>query len=220
MNKAKELGKKQKWNHYYNFDGFVTMEIGESSGFCLKKWQRIERIIKNIDIKDKSVIDIGSSDGFFCLKMAEMGAKSVLGVEPDKNRIEKSNYAKEYFKFNNIEFENLSIYDEKILQKRYEISMALGLLHRSPDIYRTLAIISKISDITILEFKTIDDERPICIWGGGQVKLNKWNKLYCIPSINFVKEVLKDLGFVDFYIEKDDSKLKFRRTVMIAKKGK
>ncbi len=44
------------------------------------KWSRIAPHIK--DLNEKLVLDIGSSNGYYALRMQAMGAKLVLGVEP------------------------------------------------------------------------------------------------------------------------------------------
>ncbi len=58
--------------------------------------QRIDFITKKVDIKDKTVLDIGCSVGGISLGMAEKGAKHVLGVDYDKDSIAVANAAAEH----------------------------------------------------------------------------------------------------------------------------
>jgi len=44
------------------------------------KWQRITKYIK--PLKNKRVLDVGSGNGYFTLRMAMEGAKRALGIEP------------------------------------------------------------------------------------------------------------------------------------------
>ncbi len=43
------------------------------------KWERIQQ---HIDLKDKTVLDVGCANGYFGWRMLAAGAKSVLGIDP------------------------------------------------------------------------------------------------------------------------------------------
>ena len=43
------------------------------------KWSRI---VSHLELKDKIVLDIGSSNGYYALRMQALGAKLILGVDP------------------------------------------------------------------------------------------------------------------------------------------
>jgi len=44
------------------------------------KWERVKKHIK--PLKNKTVLDIGCGNGYHCLKMANMGAKLAIGIDP------------------------------------------------------------------------------------------------------------------------------------------
>ena len=212
-----KIEKLSPWNHFYDFGGIKTRKDINSPGCNIKKWKRLEDVFNKYSIKNKSIIDIGCSDGYFSIKMKELGAKKVLGIDPDIKRIENANFAKDFFNCKNVDFLPIDIYNLNN-NRKYDISIALGFLHRIPDIYKALETLTKISNSVILEYKTLNDKKQICLWGGGQVKHNKLNQLYFIPSISFVEGVMYDFGFKSIYLELDKSKLNYKRTIQVFSK--
>jgi|APSaa5957512535_1039671.scaffolds.fasta_scaffold16415_5 SAM-dependent methyltransferase len=211
------LAKEQGWNHLYNFDGVKTREAIDSPGFNTRKWPRLKKVFQKVKINDKSVIDVGCSDGYFSVKMAENGA-NVIGIDPDKKRIKKANFAKEFFGLNNLEFSSTNLYDLDS-NKEYDMSVALGLIHRIPDIYMALEKLCSISNSVLLEYKALKEKRPICLWGGSQIKLNKLNQLYFIPTNSFIEGIMSDFGFKLIHSDLDrKSKLKYKRDIQLFQK--
>jgi len=208
------LAKEQEWNHLYDFNGIETRGVIDSPGFNTRKWKRLKKVFQKVDLNGKNVIDIGCSDGYFSVKMAENGA-NVIGIDPDKKRIKKANFAKNFFNLNDLEFSSTNLYDLNPSTK-YDMSVALGLIHRIPDIYMALEKLCSISGSVLLEYKALKEKRPICLWGGGQIKLNKLNQLYFIPTNSFIEGIMSDFGFKLIYSDLDrKSKLKYRRDIQL-----
>ena len=220
--KVDEYSKIEEWNHSYNFPFGITTndKIKSSVGHNVNKWKRIEAIFKTINITDKSIIDVGCGDGYFSNKCAELGAKNVLGVDPDDLRINRAKFASEILKINNVDFKKLDINSNDLKGKSFDIVLGLGILHRVPNLYGILKRFTELGNILILEFKTFASSDSVCKWGGGETKVNKFNKLYFIPSIQLVTDILKHLNFEVVKIDKDISKLKYKRTVIVAQKKK
>lgn len=215
--KVDELGKNQGWNHYYNFDGVETMKKIDSPGFNLNKWERMKKAFLRHSINGVDVLDVGSSDGFFSIEAGKMGA-AVDGIDPDPERVRKANFAKSCSPVQAVDFYCTSIYDFEP-EITYDMTFALGLIHRIPDIYTALEVITGCSKSVLLEYKTLDDKRPICLWGGGEKKLNKFNQLYFIPTVSFVEGIMKDFGFGSVYLDKDEeSHLNYKRTIQLFEK--
>ncbi len=89
--KVTELTKEGEWNHYYELPyGIVTRQTHiDSPGYCINKWNRLRPILESVRVKDKTVIDIGCSDGYFCIETVKLGAKYVYGTDVDELRIKK-----------------------------------------------------------------------------------------------------------------------------------
>jgi len=165
---VEEYSEDQEWNHYYEFPyGIITRQLEiNSSGYNTHKWCRLDPILDSLDIKHQNILDVGCSDGYFSIQCAKKGAARVLGIDADELRIKRANFAKQVYGLENVEFRNVDLYHEKIKSERFDIVMGLGLLHRIPEIYTFLSLITSISEVTILEFKTLRSYRAICKWGG------------------------------------------------------
>ena len=65
--RVRELSKKEDWNHSYEFPYGIRTRTTDvnSPGYNPNKWERILPILDSIGIDNKSVLDIGCSDGYF-----------------------------------------------------------------------------------------------------------------------------------------------------------
>lgn len=219
--KIKELGNKQPWNHDIELP-FGIRTIGksqESLGKNLVKWERIKPFLKKISIYDKRVLDVGCSEGFFSLKMIEYGAKEVVGIDADISRIKKANFVAGVYRDKNLNFEIVNIF-EKDFKKlgHFDFALCMGFLHRIPEIYTAIKILTEMSDMILFEWKCLKQEnyaQPVLVYRGARSKVgNKYSALYWIPSIPFVVEILKDLGFIYNFVIEDISR--WKRSVVIS----
>lgn len=103
-NIIKEYIKKYTWYTPVDFGSgliargnFKIITTLESIHFGMGKWKYI--IERNLpDLQGKRVMDIGCNNGIFCIEMARMGAKEVIGVDCEKtwpNWLEQAKFVKE-----------------------------------------------------------------------------------------------------------------------------
>ena len=214
-----ELSENGEWNCYFEFPFDIktrTQHIN-SPGYNLNKWPRLQPLLKKLLPKNKTVIDIGCGDGYYAIECAKMGFDHVVGSDIDTLRIKRAELAKQVYDLDNVDFKSIDLYKDEI--EEFDIAMALGLLHRIPDIENCLRKMSQIADILILEFKTHDTERAECLNKNEESKSNKYNGLYSIPSVNYIKSTLKHLGYNKFIIDKDkESELNFKRSILVAER--
>jgi len=219
--KILELSKEEDWNHQYVFPtGAKTRKTDiNSPGYNINKWARLSPIIEKLNPKGKTVLDIGCSDGYYSIQCAKNNIKHVVGIDPDPLRIERANFIKEAFEVNNVEFKVEDLYELKE-DKKYDIILGLGLLHRIPNILRCLEKMSKLSNTLILEFKTYNSLADVCISGEKEMKSNKYNKLHSIPTQTFVRKRMEDFGFKNNVFFDDNSHLNYKRTILVSSKEK
>jgi len=115
--------------------------------------ERLTYILKNVDINNKTILDIGANTGFFSLELIKNGAKSVHAYEGNKNHADFIRYAAEFIKLD----KNLLIYNSyfdfsNITQKiNYNIVLLLNVLHHIGDDYGDSSITLKMAKNSILE---------------------------------------------------------------------
>jgi len=115
--------------------------------------ERLAYILKNVDINNKTILDIGANTGFFSFELIRNGAKSVNAYEGNKNHADFIRYAAEFIKMD----KNLIIYNSyfdflNIPQEyNYDIVLLLNVLHHIGDDYGNSSITLKIAKNSILE---------------------------------------------------------------------
>lgn len=215
--KVLELSENGEWNCIFDFPfGIKTRTKAiNSPAYNPNKWARLKPILKELLPNNKTVIDIGCGDGYYAIECAKMGFNYVVGSDIDSLRIKRANLAKEVYELDSVDFKSIDLYKDKI--QKFDIAMGLGLLHRISDIEACLNMMSNISDILILEFKTYDTESNECLKLNKESKSNKFNKLFSIPSINFVKSFLQSKNYKEFDVFKDEvSHLNYKRSIIKA----
>lgn len=221
LNKLEALKKEGKWNHCFELDyGIQTIpkeQIPKSCGSNLKKWERITSLINENHFKNKKILDVGCSDGYFSL-MTSKFAKKVVGIDLDSSRIKKANFIKSYFNLKNCNFFNQNITD--FISDEFDICLLLGLIHRLPDPISFLNTTSKICNEILIEYKCSKSKHNLAYYGEGQKKLNNLNRLYFLFSPNCLENILQNFGYKIIASEKISffNKLKFPRHIIYAKK--
>lgn len=202
LNKIEELGVLQPWNHSIELPhGVKTIAKKQvSHGKNLIKWSRIEKYVEEVDIKNKRVLDVGCNEGFFSLKLAELGAKEVVAVDADELRIKKAKFVSGILGTSNVTYEVADIFDKSIENYgHFDFVLCMGFLHRVSYPYKAMQQLTKMSDTILFEWKSLREgsfNLPIMKFSGGKSKdLNKYSRLYWLPSVQCVVDILKTLGF-------------------------
>ncbi len=213
--RVKELSKKEEWNHSYElpYDIRTRHTDVDSPGYNPNKWKRLEPILDSIGIENKSVLDIGCSDGYFSIECARKTSERVLGIDLDPFRIERANFINEIFGLSNVKFDVVDLYD--IPEDGFDVVLGLGLLHRVPDIDQCMKKIASIGRYALLEFKTLKGDSPLIEGGGGKTKSNQYNKLYSIPTQSYVINKMQEFGMSDYLIFGDFGSLTYKRSIIL-----
>jgi len=211
----------KSWNHQYILPDNVKTRKSDinSSGYNIPKWQRLEPIINELIKNNKTFLDIGCSDGFFCINIAQKNVEKVLGLDLDPLRIERSNFMKKFFNLDNVEFRVQDLYDI-IGKESFDVTLGLGLLHRVPDIDECISRICDISNkFVIFEFKTLIGLKDEIVSHGGEKKSNDLNRLYGTPTKKYVSNRLSENNFSTIQILEDTmGNLQYPRTIIVGKR--
>jgi tRNA (mo5U34)-methyltransferase len=125
--KVRELG---PWFHNFQIaDGVWTNPDGAPGPqYPHMRWQLIKPWLT--DVAGKTVLDIGCSSGFFSLKLEEMGAAYVLGVDAgeQRNAIDQARFAAETLELD-VDFRICPVYDLGTLAKQFDIVLFMGVLY-------------------------------------------------------------------------------------------
>jgi tRNA (mo5U34)-methyltransferase len=81
------------------------------------------------DLSGKSVLDIGCNAGFYSIEMKRRGAERVLGIDSDERYLAQARFASETLGFDDIEFEQLDVYDVGALGEKFDLVIFMGVLY-------------------------------------------------------------------------------------------
>lgn len=214
-----KLSREQEWNHLFNLDDKISTlneRKKNSQGNNEIKFKRLLNVVDLSFFENKTVIDYGCSDGYFSLEISK-NAKSVTGIDIDKTRIKKANLIKKYYDINNCAFKRISYNN---LNGKYDIGLALGILHRVQNPIEFINKICSQNETIIIEYKRYKSNKNLILFAGNESKSNKHNALGYIFSYQALAAVLKDNQFQ--IIKKENIKmfykLKYPRHIIVAKR--
>jgi tRNA (mo5U34)-methyltransferase len=116
-----------KWFHNLDLRGVKTAPDHFLGDYPTVKWQRFAHAVP-ASLEGKTVLDIGCSSGFYSIEMKRRGAQRVVAMEPDEDYLAQARFAAEVCE-QEIEFTNLSVYDVKQLDQRFDLVIFMGVLY-------------------------------------------------------------------------------------------
>jgi SAM-dependent methyltransferase len=180
--------------------------------------ERLDYILNKLDVRDKSVLDIGANTGYFSFELLEAGAKSVTCYEGNQEHAKFIELAaaalelqgavkvvKDYYLFDNKNAEH------------YDIGLLLNILHHVGDDYgdRNLSVAAAKSQI----LEQLNSMAAVSRYMVFQLGFN-WQGDTSKPLfehgtkkevIDFIKGGLKDWNAMSIGIaEKNDDKIKYQ----------
>jgi len=125
--KIAELG---PWFHNFQLteDVWTNPNGGPGPQYPDSRWQLIEPLLPKV--AGKSVLDIGCSSGFFSLKLKELGAEYVLGIDAGEQpkAIEQARFAAETLGLQ-ADFKVHSVYELGEIGRQFDIVLFMGVLY-------------------------------------------------------------------------------------------
>lgn len=132
-------GNVSKHSNYQILSKRLSLLIGNSEIVVKTRFEeeRLRYILKNIDIKNKTVLDIGGNTGFFTFELLDNGAKSIHYCEGNTSHAEFVALAAKILGVaNKIEIINKYFsFEDELKNIAYDIVLLLNVLHHVGDDY-------------------------------------------------------------------------------------
>lgn len=194
LNEKKELEKCLKnfipWRKGpFNIFG-VTIDSEWNSSL---KWNRFA---DKIDFRNKVVLDIGSSNGYYLFRAAGENIRFGLGLEPFIPYYFQFQAVNRYIGLKNISTIPAAFNDLPEMENFYDLIFLMGVLyHRKSPVDMLLKIrkIMKKKGEIVLENLIILDEEPIALIP--EKRYAEMNNVYFVPSIKTLEIWLRKAGF-------------------------
>jgi len=138
------------WKNYQNID---SVAIVNEPGAMLLRSEFIGIILKYFDLRNKSILDVGTGTGQYCIELALRGAKC-MGIDRDPESIKLANRIASDYQINNCEFREIDLFDFRKYEPKddhYDIVFSMGLLEHFDDlqIVEMLKEMSKLGEYVI-----------------------------------------------------------------------
>jgi tRNA (mo5U34)-methyltransferase len=128
---TKQVAALGPWFHNYEIaNGVWTNPNGKFPGIDYPR-RRFDLIAPFLpDLNGKSCLDVGCSSGFFSLKLKELGAGYVLGIdfEHQPHAIAQAQFAARALNLD-VEFRTMSVYDLPTLQRSFDLVLFMGVFY-------------------------------------------------------------------------------------------
>ena len=136
------------WYHSFEFDNMQTTNVRTSLNYQMWTCQGLP-----LDLTGKTVLDIGTADGFYSFLCESRGAKRVLATDSQIHEGKPSIKDENYDRFqiikkilnSNVEYKKLNVYDVDRLDEMFDIVLFFGVYYHLKD---PILAIKKLSDIT------------------------------------------------------------------------
>ena len=122
--RARELG---PWFHNLDLKGVRTAPEHFLGDYPAIKWASFRDALP-VDLRGKTVLDIGCNAGFYSMEMKRRGASRVLAVDYDPDYLAQARFAAEVEGLD-IEFRQLSVYDVGSLRERFDVVFFIGVFY-------------------------------------------------------------------------------------------
>lgn len=223
LRRVEELGSTQPWNHNFLLPFGVqtrpSIANSERHGKSTGKWKWLRPYLESLDLSGKRVLDVGCNEGFFSLRCRELGAREVVGIDINPQRIEKAHFIIDVLQPSAVQFVQRDLFGPDLPEiGRFDVAMCLGVLHRVPNPYGALCIISALADQVVIEWRAFHDkEGRSLLWYRRLVnESDPDNTSYFFPTVTWVEEVLHEQGLTYSFVD-DDSP--WNRAVVIASRS-
>ncbi len=162
------------------------------------KWQRFENYI---DIKDKKILDIGSSNGYYLFKMSEQKPLISIGIEPFIPYYYQFRAIRKYLNTDNIFTIPVSFDALPEVKGFYDYIFCMGVLYHRKCPMEMLAKIKRImadDGVLILETLIIPGNENIALVP--EKRYAAMNNVHFIPTLKTLEIWLKKSGFHDIFV--------------------
>lgn len=144
-----------------------------------------------------SVLDIGTADGFFALRLAQRGAR-VVAIDYRKKE-DHGFHVMEKLNDVNIEYHQMNIYDSELASLgKFDFVIFMGILYHLPDLWRALHIARSCCQGTIFIESQVeldcDPSAPLARYYPGNTLASDHTN-YWLPNRRCLLELLHDCGF-------------------------
>lgn len=208
IGKNEELTNKQLIDVETNLRKFMPWRKGPFNIFGIdidaewqsnRKWNRLKNYLP--DLKGKVVADIGSNNGYYMFKMAELKPELVIGFDPTIQYYYTFKSLNAMAGCENLQFELLGVEHIHFFEDTFDVIFLMGILYHHPspiDLLKNVKKALKKDGVLILETQGIPGEGAYALFP--EKRYAKVPGTYFVPTVECLQNFMKRSGFRDFEI--------------------
>jgi tRNA (mo5U34)-methyltransferase len=158
------------------------------------KWERVARHITPLN--GRNILDIGCGNGYYLFRMAEQGARSVIGIDPSMLFLAQFSAIQKFVRQPEVFLLPIGFEDLPENMESFDTLFSMGVFYhrRSPfDFLRSLRLLLKKGGELILETLVIEgDDRQVLVPTDRYARMNN---VWFIPSAAAMVHWLAKAGF-------------------------
>jgi len=203
------------WHNSFQFEGGLSFsahhkKAGHLADDPKRPLQRSGHFVPylvgsiNGDLKDKRILDIGCSSGFWSIQFALLGA-DVIGFDSRPELISQANLIKSIVCINNVDFKVLDFWDmsQILLEGTFDIVLNLGILSILPKPILALELTKLMAREIILSdtrvYPTYDTLIKLRWEDPFDIRTINESSIVALPSKSSIELICKHLNFCDWF---------------------
>jgi tRNA (mo5U34)-methyltransferase len=148
------------------------------------------------EFRDKTVLDIGSGNGYYAARLLEQGAQAVVCLDPSERFLLQFELFQKFAKDDRMQLELLGFEDAPTLGVLFDVVFCMGVLYHQKN---PLAVIESCRDalkpggMLVLESMTYPSQDSIAFFPPDRYA--KARNVYFLPSVKAMISMCKRVGF-------------------------
>lgn len=170
----------------------------DSEWKCDIKWNRLE---SHVNFKNKNILDIGSGNGYYALKIAGRGASTVTAIDPSHLSVVQFHYINKYMNVKNVSVLPIPLEDIPYNLPCWDVALSMGVLyHRKSPLDHLESIKYKLvlgGELIIETLVIKGDANSVLV---PENRYAMMNNIYFLPSTELLKLWLRKTGFINIKV--------------------
>jgi tRNA (mo5U34)-methyltransferase len=158
------------------------------------KWNRLKKSIASL--KNRRILDIGSSSGYYMFRMLFYNPRLILGIEPYLHFYYQFLIISNYIKTDNMFCLPVKFEEFPETEKYFDTIFCMGILYHTKSPIQMLSKINmllKKGGEIVLETLIIEQKESLCLFP--EKRYAKMNNVYFLPTVSCLENFLKRCGF-------------------------
>lgn len=160
------------------------------------KWDRVAPLLGTL--KGRIVADIGCGNGYYMYRLAELGPKLVLGMDPSDRFYYQFQFVQHFARSSGVHLEPFGVQHAPLYPDFFDLVLCMGVIYHRPDpigMLKNLYRCTRPHGTLILESQAIAGEGDFALFP--KERYAKARNVFFVPTANCLLNFVERAGFCD-----------------------